>query len=376
MNNSNRHNKKYFSGSLKFLPLVCALALSACATNNQTPKPFVEKEDPMVMECGKKGCKTTFKFHYDDKGNKVDKDGNPYIDEQAPKQTATVATTTPNGETRYTTAKIVKEQPNKASFQAAQQPATQARVVPADNYAARRSVSVIPDNGKVYIKKRPDNTVSTKNNGVHNIVSQYGENHTVHISLDQPNIILTPFESAKAVGMDSKEWDMGNNGKAIIIKPKSAKKLWISITDAGNAGSVPISLTLIPKKGLNSQTIIASVAVGATNKTAATGYSQSLSDILKMIANKQLPDGYVIQPLRHTFEMANGVSVKPVEHYSGNRYDIYRYRLTNKTGVEQTLAEEMFANDSRIVAVSFYPKTMLYNGDKTDVLIMVAKGEQ
>ena len=197
------------------------------------------------MDCGKKGCTTKFKYHFDEKGNKVDMNGNPYV------ETPTVATTTPNGETHYTTAKIVKEQANGASFQAApQQPVTQARVVPADNYAARRSVSVIPDNGKVYIKKRPDNTVSAKQNGVHNIVSQYGENHTVHISLEQPNIILTPFESAKAVGMDSKEWDMGNNGKAIIIKPKSAKKLWISITDAGNAQSVPISLTLIPKKRL------------------------------------------------------------------------------------------------------------------------------
>lgn len=370
MNNSNRH--KYLSGSLKTLPLMIALALSACATDNpNTPKPFVKTDDPVVISSTKRGSQVSFKYYIDDKGNKIDKNGNPYV------ETPTVATTTANGETHYTTAKIVKEQANGASFQAApQQAATQARVVPADNYAARRSVSVIPDNGKVYIKKRPDNTATAKQNGVHNIVSQYGENHTVHISLEQPNLILTPFESAKAVGMDSKEWDMGNNGKAIIIKPKSAKKLWISITDAGNAGSVPISLTLIPKKGLNSQTIIASVAVGATNKAAATGYSQSLSDILKAIANKQLPDGYVIQPLRHTFEMANGVSVKPVEHYSGNHYDIYRYRLTNRTGVEQTLAEEMFANDSRIVAVSFYPKTVLYNGDKTDVLIMVAKGEQ
>lgn len=375
MNNSNRHNKKYLSGSL--LPLVCAGVLSACATDNpNTPKPFVQPDDPVVITPTKRGSEVSYKYHIDEKGNKVDMNGNPYV------ETPTVATTTPNGETHYTTAKIVKEQANGASVQAAlQQPvtqatATQARVVPADNYAARRSVSVIPDNGKVYIKKRPDNTTTAQQNGVHNIVSQYGENHTVHISLEQPNIILTPFESAKAVGMDSKEWDMGNNGKAILIKPKSAKKLWISITDAGNAQSVPISLTLIPKKGLNSQTIIASVAVGATNKTAATGYSQSLSDILKAIANKQLPDGYVIQPLRHTFEMANGVSVKPIEHYSDNHYDIYRYRLTNRTGIEQTLAEEMFANDSRIVAVSFYPKTVLHNGEKTDVLIMVAKGEQ
>lgn len=363
MNNSNRHNQKYLSGCLKGLSLVCALALSACATDNpNTPKPFVQPDSPVVITPTKRGSKVSYKYYLDEKGNKLDMNGNPYV------ETPTVATTTPNGQTHYTTANIVKEQPT-TSVQAV------SKVVSADDYAARRSVSVIPDNGKVYVKKSATAN-NPKNNGVHNVVSQYGENHTVHISLEQPNIILTPFESAKAMGMDNKEYNMGTNGKAIMIKPKSAKKIWISITDAAKPEGVPISLTLVPKKGLNSQTIIASVAVGATNAKAATGYTQSLSDILKAIAAKKLPDGYVIRPLDHSFEMANGVAVKPVEHYSGNLYDIYRYRLTNRTGQTQTLAEEMFANDSRIVAVSFYPKTILNNGDKTDVLIMVAKGEQ
>ena len=252
---------------------------------------------------------------------------------------------------------------------------TRVKVIPTDDYALRRSVSVIPDNGKVYVKRTPENNYK-RNNGVHNIVSQYGENHTVNISQDFPNMIITPFESAKAMGMDSQDYDMGNNGKAILIKPKTAKKLWISITDANNSKGVPISLTLIPKKGLNSQTIIASIATGATNTNAvANSYPQSLSDILRAIADKKMPNGFISRPLNHSFEMANGVSVKPVEQYSSNRYDIYRYRLTNRTGQQQILAEEMFATDTRVVAVSFYPKTILNEGDKTDVMIMVIKGE-
>ena len=242
-----------------------------------------------------------------------------------------------------------------------------------NNYAQRRVVSVIPDDGtgSIYIKK--NHQVKTPNNGIVNVVSRYGENHTVSISQDFPNMILTPFKTARAMGLESKDYDMGNNGKAIIIKPRLAKKLWISITDEDNPAGVPISLTLVPKKGLNSQTIVASVASGKAEAPKANSYPQSLSEILKAVANKKLPDGFVVRPLNHTFEMANGVSVKPVEGYSSNQYDIYRYRLTNHTGITQTLAEEMFANDSRIVAVSFYPKTILRHGEKTDVMIMVAK---
>lgn len=243
-----------------------------------------------------------------------------------------------------------------------------------NNYQQRRVVSVIPDNGSIYVKSGKGSEKAVKGNGIQKVISRFGENHTVYIAQDFPNMIITPFESAKAMGMDSKDYDMGNNGKAILIKPKLGKKLWISITDANNSKSVPISLTLVPKKGINSQTIIASVAHGSTNDAAAaSAHTQSVSDILKSIANKKLPSDFVVKPLHHVFEMGNGISVKPVEHYAGNDYDVYRYRLTNMTGQRQVLAEEMFAHDRRVVAVSFFPKTVLEHGQSTDVLIMVGK---
>ncbi|MBR5940465.1 MAG: type-F conjugative transfer system secretin TraK [Neisseriaceae bacterium] len=378
MNNSNRHHKKYLSGSLKALPLLCVLALSACATvgkqetqSNNTPKPFVYPKKANIV--------------YTDNGfyetyNDVSKNKSATVVE-----TPTVATTLENGETHYTSAKIIQENQADTSVQAAQKPVAQSnplpapqpiqikKVVPADDYAARRSVSVIPDNGKAYVNKNANNKPK---NRVQNVVSQYGENHEVNISYEFPNIILTPFQTARAMGLDTKDYDMGNNGKAIIIKPRLDKKLWISITDENNPGGIPISLTLNPKKGMNSQTIVASVATGTSNLSSSMGYQQSLSDVLKAIANKTLPDGYVIRPLNHRFTMANGVTVRPVEQYSGNQFEVYRYRLSNKTRQQQTLAEEMFANDSRVVAVSFYPKTILNHGDSTDVLIMVAKGRE
>ena len=375
MKNSNR---QYFSGSIKTLPLLCVLALSACATSKQdvqptTPKPFVYPK------------KAKFIYHEDGSVSDSFADDNATV-----VQTPTVATTTPNGETHYTTAKIIKENQSDTNIQAAQKPVAQSnplptpqpapqpikikKVVPADDYAARRTVSVIPDNGKAYVNKNANNKPK---NSVQNVVSQYGENHEVNISYEFPNIILTPFLNARAMGMDTKDYDMGDNGRAIIIKPKlEGKKLWISITDENNPGGIPISLTLNPKKGLNSQTIVASVATGTSNLSSSMGYQQSLSDVLKAIANKTLPNGYVIRPLNHRFTMANGVTVRPVEQYSSNQFEVYRYRLSNKTRQQQTLAEEMFANDSRVVAVSFYPKTILNHGDSTDVLIMVQKGKE
>lgn len=329
-------NRK-ISGSLNVLSLSVLLALSACASK--------EPVEPILVEETYHG------------GQKV---ATRVVDNQP------------------ATAKPVQKQAQNATVQPAYQPAPKqvrkaTEKANPNNYAQRRVVSVIPDNGRVYVKKNHAGT-QTSGSGVQNVLSRYGENHTVSISQDYPNIIITPFESAKAMGMENGNYDMGNNGKAILIKPKTAKRLWISITDANNPKGVPISLTLVPKKGINSQTIIASVATGATTaKAAANSHTQSVSEILKNIADKKLPDGFVIKPLSHVFEMANGVSVAPVEHYAGNVYDVYRYRLTNHTGITQTLAEEMFANDRRVVAVSFYPKTILRDGDKTDVLVMVSK---
>ena len=68
------------------------------------------------------------------------------------------------------------------------------------------------------------------------------------------------------------------------------------------------------------------------------------------------------------------MSVSPVERYSGSEFDIFRYRLKNTTGRTQTLAEEMFGANERVVAVAFYPKIQVRPGESTDVLIMVGRG--
>lgn len=242
------------------------------------------------------------------------------------------------------------------------------RLIKPDSYAQRRVVTV---NQPVQYH---DNIQEGKIKGVQTIVSQYGENHAVKVSKSLPNIIITPFVRAKAMGL-SKDYDLGTNGSAIIITPRSNRKMWISITDQDNPSGTPISLTLIPKN-IGSQTIIASIgssgsAVNALAKNS--GFSQQLSQILKAIAMRQLPAGFSIRPLNNTFSMAGGINVQPVERYSSHQYDIYRYRLLNQSHQTQTLSEEMFGANEKVVAVSFFPRTKLHQNESTDVLIMTSK---
>lgn len=243
------------------------------------------------------------------------------------------------------------------------------RLIKPDSYAQRRVVTV---NQPVQYH---DNIQEGKIKGVQTIVSQYGENHAVKVSKSLPNIIITPFVRAKAMGL-SKDYDLGTNGSAIIITPRSNRKMWISITDQDNPSGTPISLTLIPKN-IGSQTIIASIgssgsAVNALAKNS--GFSQQLSQILKAIAMRQLPAGFSIRPLNNTFSMAGGINVQPVERYSSHQYDIYRYRLLNQSHQTQTLSEEMFGANEKVVAVSFFPRAKLHQNESTDVLIMTSKG--
>ena len=244
----------------------------------------------------------------------------------------------------------------------------------ASDYARRRVVQVTAPVGGTPSAAAAGSIQEGPIRGVHAIVSSYGENHRVPVSRRHPNIINTPFARAHAVGLKT-HYDLGSNGSAILVTPKTDKPFFVSITDADNPTGMPISLTLVPTAKLDSQTITVSLGgrQGAGAAAPSGGFPQQLAAVIRDIVMLKTPAGYSVRPLRRSFAMASGMSVSPVERYSGNEFDIFRYRLKNTTGRTQTLAEEMFGADARVVAVAFYPKIQVRPGESTDVLIMVGR---
>ena len=250
-------------------------------------------------------------------------------------------------------------------------PASAENIPGRNDYARRRAVQVTSPIG---FDRVNSNIQEGRIRGVQTVVSSYGENHRIRVSRHHPNIINTPFARAHAVGLKA-NYDLESNGSALLVTPKTNKPFFVSITDADNPTGIPISLTLVPSSSLDSQTI--TVSLGGRQGSAARdnggGFSQQLAAVIRDIVMLKIPAGYSVRPLQHTFAMGNGMEVVPVERYSGNEFDIYRYRLKNRSRQRQILSEEMFGANPRVVAVAFYPKIQVSPGESTDVLIMVGR---
>lgn len=246
------------------------------------------------------------------------------------------------------------------------------------SYKERRVVQVAAN--KPSIGKMNSNIQEGSVRGVRNVTSTYGENHEVPIALNYPTLFITPFATPDLKGdFEKKPVEYEIVGSNIVLIPQKNQRTWIMVFDKANPRGMPISLTLIPRAGLMSQTV--NLAVGRLSPSeqsnglgAAEGsFAQQLASVLNDIARLRIPSGYTVRPLKEKITMQNGMQAMPVERYAGGRFDVYRYRLTNNTGRVQELAEEMFGTPKRVRAVSFYPKKTLYPGEVTDVLIMTSK---
>ncbi len=215
--------------------------------------------------------------------------------------------------------------------------------------------------------------------GVHNVTSRYGENHIVNVSRNYPTIILTPFSDPEILGNeDVSKYGSEIIGSTAVINPKTSKNIWVTVYDLANPRGMPASLTLVPKTGLMSQTINLAIEKSPAEQVnglqpASGSFAQTMTNILKDIVMLKVPAGYTVRPLREKFALENGMQTMPVERYSSTEFDVYRYRLNNTLNTRIEMNEEMFRINKRVRAASFYPKTTLYPGETTDVLILISK---
>lgn len=217
---------------------------------------------------------------------------------------------------------------------------------------------------------------TTTPKGLHIVVSKYGENHKVPIARNYPNIIKTPFVKSNALGVNKNNYEFQYHGAFLIITPKDNKPIWISIIDEANPNTTPISLTLIPKNNLDSQTILVSTKFKSSfTDQQSGGFPQQIANVFKRIIMRQVPIEYSISPIKETFTTAdNKLQIKKLEKYTSAEFEIQKWKIINKSKKEITLTENMFQKNPNFVAVTFYPKALLKPGGTTNVLIMMGKG--
>ncbi len=206
-----------------------------------------------------------------------------------------------------------------------------------------------------------------------------GINEVINVSSQFPNRIVTPFEQPKVLAPDDVEATIVGNGIYISVGDQGPHAIYV--VDKTGRSSAAVSLTLVPQ-AIPPQTIIVEMdgidksaggdAANTANKESS--YEYSLRNLMRTIARDTTPPGYTEETLSVGAAVSNGVRATPRKRYSGSENDIFKYNLVNTSEAVVTLSEEAFATKG-VRAVSFFPKVTLAPGEKTDVIILLDKGQ-
>ena len=204
-------------------------------------------------------------------------------------------------------------------------------------------------------------------------------NEVVYVSHDYPNRISTPFRHPMLVGALPE----GYNDDTIkivgssIYFPAVDKSLAVFIT-GNDPGDQVVSLTLMPKD-IPAQTVSLMLDGGESASTdrktdAAPGsYTEALVAKFRLIAVGKVPQGFSSAKMPPTIGRAGALIIIPEERYSGQKLDIYRYRVENsRKGVVELAETSFYENGVRGVAI--YPNLKLDAGETTYVFVAADKG--
>jgi conjugal transfer pilus assembly protein TraK len=208
------------------------------------------------------------------------------------------------------------------------------------------------------------------------VTSHYNE--VLYVSAGFPNRISTPFAAPKLIDNSEVEWQV--QGQSLYISPKSTEKpVGIFVTGAGTNDPV-VSLTLIPRN-IPAQTIILQMDEDPTSAAAssqpgesveASSYTDRLRGILRHVVIGKTPAGFSEGLLPVAVGRMDALLVLPEKRYSGQRLDVFKYRVENVGQAEIELAESSFYRDG-VRAVSIYPVIKLNKGMSTSVFVLSDK---
>lgn len=204
-------------------------------------------------------------------------------------------------------------------------------------------------------------------------------NEVVYVSSAYPNRFSTPFRHPMLVGALPEGYDDDTIQvvNSSMYFPSVDKPLAIFIT-GNDPGDQVVSLTLMPKD-IPAQTVqlmldgAEGLQPDRKSDAAPNSYTDALVAKFRSIATGKVPQGFSSAKMPPTIAKAGALVVIPEERFSGQKLDIYRYRVENAGKGTVELAETAFYENG-VRGVAIYPNLKLDAGESTYVFVAADKG--
>lgn len=204
-------------------------------------------------------------------------------------------------------------------------------------------------------------------------------NEVVYVSSTYPNRFSTPFRHPMLVGALPEGYtdDTIKVVNSSMYFPSVDKPLAIFITGNDPDDQV-VSLTLMPKD-IPAQTVqlmlddAESLQPDRKSDAVPNSYTDALVAKFRSIATGKIPQGFSSAKMPPTIARAGALVVIPEERFSGQKLDIYRYRVENAGKGTVELAETAFYENG-VRGVAIYPNLKLDAGESTYVFVAADKG--
>ncbi|MCX7180724.1 MAG: type-F conjugative transfer system secretin TraK [Proteobacteria bacterium] len=214
------------------------------------------------------------------------------------------------------------------------------------------------------------------------VQAQNGVNEMVVVSSFMPNRIATPFIDAQVI--DFSKTDFKVVGGDVYLVPKTKEPIGLFIRD-NKPGSQTIALTLVPKQVPGVSVLISldngyspsgqkSAAEATEDPREEASYEANIKKVLRKVSMEGTPSGYTETGLVTGIALLGDIRIVPEKQYSGQNFNIFRYRLINNGKGSLELSEETFYQKG-VKAVAFYPLLRLDAWQSTKVFIVTGKDD-
>jgi conjugal transfer pilus assembly protein TraK len=213
--------------------------------------------------------------------------------------------------------------------------------------------------------------------GTQRVLSQTIEvhpNQTYSVTLSglAPNVVETPFANPRLITTQPDLIKSIPHGHAIVLAIAPETPVGAYITGA-NPNDPLIAFSFIPKKVAPRNyrlEIPGFVDNRAPEAPAGKSYQERIVAVMRDAVSDRVPDGWM-QTRRKLPILSAPVplDISPVQMWTGNRWRLVEYRLTNQTTSNISLVENDFYQKG-ILAVSFYPYRKILPNGQTNVFIL------
>jgi len=214
--------------------------------------------------------------------------------------------------------------------------------------------------------------------------SQEGVTDFVYVSANFPNRIATPFSAPKII--DQTDTKFLTSGNSIYVTPRDSKPIAIFIVSADNP-TRSVALTLVPQQipqqnilvmlegsgGAASAPAPLSLSRAAPPDIPATDpYESQLAALLRAVVRDSPPSGYTQEQLYLPASRMGPLRIDPQRRYSGSRFDVWTYRITNLSSEPVEMQEPWFYVRG-VKAVAYADKVLVGPGQDTQVFVVSAQ---